>query len=355
MLKAAQRLLATRRQDSGSHVTHYADSAIRTGQRPEISVVIPTYEPQHFLIDAVRSVLTQDRGERPIQIAIVDDGSTRRRPATLLAGVAPAGRIEFYEHADNLGLAGNWNRAIARAQGEFIHILHQDDIVRPGFYARLVAGLRNSPRAGMAFCRHAFVDENDSIDRVSHRERWRAGVLPHWLRYIAVSQRIQCPAAIVRRDVYERLGGFRHELRYTLDWEMWVRIAAHYDVWYEPRVLAHYRRHDAAESARLEATNLVNTDLMNAIEILATHLPPSCRNRLKDRAYRRLARSQLRRASKLLKSRLPHRAAAQIDCARAALDRLPDGLARRWLTARLMRLDERLPSPVSQPRHYPQG
>ena len=104
---------------------------------------------------------------------------------------------------------------------------------------------------------------------------------------IAETQRIQCPAAVVKREVYERLGGFRSELRYALDWEMWVRIAARYDVWYEPAVLAHYRRHRSAESARLEASGRINVDLMNAIELFSNYLPVVDRARLKDRAYRR--------------------------------------------------------------------
>ena len=279
-----------------------------------------------------------------MQIAIVDDGSRKTRAADLVASLAPSGRIEIYQYPENLGLAGNWNRAIALARGDFIHILHQDDIVNPGFYVKLLAGLESAPTVGMAFCRHAYIDENGSIERISHRERRQAGVLRQWLERIAESQRIQCPAAIVKRDVYEQLGGFRTELRYALDWEMWVRIASRYEVWYEPAVLAHYRRHRDAESARLNATGLINNDLIEAIEMFSTCLPASRRMRLRDRAYRRLARSQLRRASKLLDNCLPERAAAEIDWVRATLQRLPEGLAKRWMRSKLMRLETRLAS-----------
>jgi L-malate glycosyltransferase len=339
---------------SSTHVQGYEIAAGRpqTGSGappPKISVVIPTYEPDRFLSDAIRSVLAQDPGGDVMQIAIVDDGSTKARAATLVESIAPSGRIEIHEHADNVGLAGNWNRAIALARGEFIHILHQDDIVQPGFYEQLIAGLESAPGAGMAFCRHGYIDENGRIERISHRERWQAGVLPGWLERIAETQRIQCPAAIVRREVYERLGGFRSELRYALDWEMWVRIAAHYQVWYEPAVLAHYRRHGDAESARLEASGRINADLMSAIEMFSAYLPTPQRVRLKDRAYRRLARAQLRRAAKLLEGRLPQRAATQAECARAALERLPEDLAKRWARSKLLRLEAQLANHFSRP------
>jgi glycosyltransferase involved in cell wall biosynthesis len=330
---------------SASHSIEFKPPTRRPGvAHPRISVVIPTYEPERFLTDAVKSVLSQDLGAEELQIAIVDDGSTKVRTAEIVEAIAPRGRIEIYEHGDNLGLAGNWNRAISLARGDYIHVLHQDDVVCPGFYAQLAAGLASSPRVGMAFCRHAYTDENDMIDRISHRERWRAGVLTNWLERIAETQRIQCPAAIVKRDVYERLGGFRSELRYALDWEMWVRIAARYDVWYEPAVLAHYRRHRSAESARLEASGRINVDLMNAIELFSSYLPVVDRARLKDRAYRRLARLQLRRATKLLEGRFPQRAADQVHCARAALERLPEDLAKRWARGKLVRLEAQLAS-----------
>ena len=77
------------------------------------------------------------------------------------------------------------------------------------------------------------------------------GVLEHWLERIAVGQRLQPPTIVVRRSVYERIGGF--DSRAGLmgeDWEMWVRIAAHFPVWYEPEPLALYRIHDSSITAR---------------------------------------------------------------------------------------------------------
>jgi glycosyltransferase involved in cell wall biosynthesis len=317
--------------------------------RPEISVVIPTYEPNHFLVDTVRSVLAQDLGPAKMQIAIIDDGSTRTLPQPLLESIAGADRIEHYRNPVNLGLAGNWNRAIELARGTLVHILHQDDLVRPGFYAALCAGMA-ATSVGMAFCRHAFIDEHDHIDRVSHRERWRAGVLPGWLERISERQRIQCPAAIVRREAYETLGGFRTDLRYALDWEMWVRIAATYEVWYEPKVLAHYRRHLSAETARLKAAGQIATDVMATIDVISFSLPASCRARWTANAHRRLARLHLRCTSKLLEAGSNQMAATELAIARNALDRLPESLGKRWLRAGLRRIEVQLSNSTRQPR-----
>jgi hypothetical protein len=131
---------------------------------------------------------------------------------------------------------------------------------------------------------------------------------------------------------------------------MWVRIAARHDVWFEPTVCAHYRRHSTTESARLEASGKINEDLMNAIEMFSTYLPSQERDHLKDRAYRRLARSQLRRASKLLNGRSPQRAADEIDYARVTLRHLAPNFAKRVLSSKLSLVEARVASKISADR-----
>jgi glycosyltransferase involved in cell wall biosynthesis len=316
--------------------------------RPIFSVVIPTYEPDRFLIEALQSVLAQDPGSDRMQIAIVDDASPQTRPSTLLSTLALSERVEIHEHETNLGLAGNWNRAIAHARGDFVHLLHQDDLVQPGFYERLRRGFESNSRVGMAFSRHAYIDEHQRVTRISHRERWFPGVLSSWMQRIGEKQRLQCPAVLMRRDVYETLGGFRDDLRYALDWEMWVRVAAHYAVWYEPAVLAYYRRHGNNETARLQSVGATGPDTIRAIDVFSQHFPLEQRQRLRERAYRRLVRSHLKRSSKLLKLNAKEGAKARIDVARDAIACLPEDQTTRRYRRKLSRLEQQLGSTDQQ-------
>lgn len=316
---------------------------------PRLSVMIPAYEPGSYLVETLRSILAQDMGRQAMQIAIVDDASPTVDVAALIATVAPAGRIEIHRNATNLGLAGNWNRSIELARGELVHLLHQDDVIFPGFYARLLEGFAANAGVGMAFCRHAYVDETGKWTRRSHRERWRPGILGMWLERISRRQRIQCPAAIVRRSVYECVGGFRGDLTYALDWEMWVRIAAAHDVWYEPTILACYRRHQGSETTRLAASGTVGADLLRAVEIFSQHLPARARSRLRWQAYRRLFGSQLRDGRKMLALGSAEGARQQIEIARAALEHLPDGIGKYLRSQRLLRLERRCAADTGLP------
>ena len=321
-------------------MTEHAGNQART--EPLISVMLPVYEPGPMLIEALEAVLAQRRdfSAQRMQVAAVDDSSHRVDVKALLRPFIDSGQIEYHSNPANLGLAGNWNRCVELARGTFVHLLHQDDVVRPGFYARLIAGLDCTPAAGMAFCRHGFIDRDGVMTDVSHRERRSPGVLRNWLPKISRETRIQSPAAIVRRSVYERLGGFRADLRYALDWEMWTRIAVHHDVWYEPCVLADYRRHAASETTRLQASGATDLDVLRAIEVIGAQLPTQYRRDLTGRADLAFARRRIKRARKFLEHREYSSAQTALRHSEQALMRAPSGVtqwAYEWRMKRLMR------------------
>ncbi|MFM7108232.1 MAG: glycosyltransferase family 2 protein [Planctomycetaceae bacterium] len=285
--------------------------------RPRVSVMLPTYRPDALLADALRSVLAQAPAADDMQITIVDDGSPAGLVEDLVGTVDRSGRVEIVRHGERLGLAGNWNRAIELARGHLVHLLHQDDLVLPGFYARVLAGFGRAPDIGMAFCRCRIVDGAGRLLKVNSRVGWFAGVLDGWLPRIAERIRVQTPAAVVARATYEALGGFRPDLVQALDWEMWVRIAARRRVWFEPRALAAYRRHAANETSRLFATGRGWPDVAAAIAINARSLPPEVRDRVVAASVRWHVSSALRSVEALI-------AAGSRDLALDTLAAIPD-------------------------------
>ena len=264
--------------------------------------MLPTYEPDEKLCRALLSVLAQAPSAEQMQISVVDDASERSDVAALVHAADPAGRVEVIRHDNRLRLGGNWNRAVAAARGDLVHLLHQDDYVLPGFYGRMHEIFHRTPSIGMAFCRCRIVDGDNRLIKTSSRLRWTTGTIHGWLPKIAERQRVQCPAAVVARSTYESVGGYRTDLHLALDWEMWVRIAARHEVGYEPRTLAAYCRHEANESARLAASGAVWPDLLRAIAINAASLPEASRAALVRRSAawyagsaRRAAATQLAR------------------------------------------------------------
>jgi glycosyltransferase involved in cell wall biosynthesis len=246
---------------------------IAGGTRCLWSVMIPTYNAKPaYLEEVLRGVLEQDPGREVMQIEIVDDCSADGGPAGLVRQIA-GDRVAVHREPRNLGLAGVWNLCIQRARGQWIHILHQDDVVLPDFYKRLTTGCLSDTKPGLAYCRHAFIDDEGRRMDLSELDAEKTGILNDALQHLACRQRIQTPAVVVRRSAYEALGGFRPDLAFTLDWEMWCRIAKHYPVWYEPSVLACYRIHSSAVTSRLRLEADDISDIRKCIKLVSGYLP----------------------------------------------------------------------------------
>lgn len=245
----------------------------QTGQRPFWSVMIPAYNRTQYLEKTLRSVLSQDPGPEQMQIEVVDDASNVEDPEPIVRRVA-GDRVSFVRNPHNLGLMPNFNNCIERSRGYWVHILHTDDLVLPGFYERLRAPLEAQSEIGAAFCRFATIDEDERWVCTSELESPKKGILPDFIGKIGAAQRIAFPSVVVRRSVYEQLGGFRLDLPYTADWEMWIRITAHYPIWYEPTTLATWRVHSKSASAGFKNRGEDVTDMRRCIEISRSWLPP---------------------------------------------------------------------------------
>lgn len=244
--------------------------------RPTWSIIVPTFNSGRFLEQTLRSVLDQDSGIAQMQIEVVDDASTRDDPAEIVRRLGK-GRVTFYRQPANVGHIRNFETCLNRARGHLVHLLHGDDFVSPGFYAALERGFNADQNVGAAFCRHAFVDSESRFRSSSALERVEAGCLENGLARLAEEQRITTPSIAVRRTVYEHLGAFDERLICSEDWEMWVRIAAQYKVWYEPRLLASYRMHEDSNTGRHRRLAQELEYSRQAIAIFRGYLPKQFR------------------------------------------------------------------------------
>ncbi|TNC71393.1 glycosyltransferase [Rubellimicrobium roseum] len=244
-------------------------------ERPLWSVMIPVYNAAHDLRRSLGSVLDQCPDPSVMQIEVVDDFSTKDDPGSVVQELG-GGRAEFFRQPQNVGHSRNFNTCIARARGHLVHILHADDFVAPGFYDRLGAVFAVHPEAGAAFCRHAIVDPDGTPkwEWDIRTERETPGIIENWLDRIAARQLIQTPSIAVRREVYERLGGFDDRIRTCgEDWEMWVRIAAHYPVGYHPDLLAYYQDSSDSLTKRSIRSGQNIKDLRLASQLCRGYLP----------------------------------------------------------------------------------
>jgi GT2 family glycosyltransferase len=249
-------------------------SADARTMRPFWSVMIPAYNPDpDYLAQTLRSVLTQAPGSEQMQIEVVDDCSPGIDVAAMVRSIAGE-RVKVSQTTKNLGLAGCWNTCIERSRGEWVHILHQDDWVLPEFYARFEALINAAPDIDAAFTRNLNADADGhwtSIGPLIDPLMRSAGEFKNFNVYVAAWVPMQCAAAVVKRSTYERLGGYRNDIPYVLDWEMWCRIAANGRWGYVPQTGAVYRQHDKSQTTRLHKAGKMHQDLLDGGRIARAH------------------------------------------------------------------------------------
>jgi glycosyltransferase involved in cell wall biosynthesis len=259
--------------------------------------MIPVFNCSNFLAHTLASVLDQDPGPAGMQIEVVDDASTDADIPALVSAFG-RGRVSCFRQAANVGSLRNFHTCLERSRGDLVHILHGDDRVRNGFYAKMDVLFREYPSIGAGFCRYAYVNEVGRTLFNHDAEMANDGILDGWLERLCERQRIQYAAMVVRRAVYEAVGGF-YGVEYGEDWEMWVRIAARYPIGYTPEVLAEYRRHHASVSGRAFATAENMKALTWVMQQTQRHLSPCSRQQVMDRCRNFYAHYALRIANTL--------------------------------------------------------
>lgn len=268
-------------------------------KRPLWSVMIPTFNPTKFLLEAIESVVSQYPDSENMQIEIVDDCSTIVDVGKLVSELGND-RINFYRQPKNLGHSRIFTDCLKRAKGKLIHLLHQDDKIAPDFYQTFENIFENYTDIGAAYCRQKYVNEKGEVITFSNPDREETGILEDALILLAEKQRIQYCGIVVKREVYENLGGFIPSNIGCEDWEMWVRIAAHYPIVYEPRALAIYRMHSLSMSSRNMRTGKDMKDLQLALDIFNEYLPEEKRKEVKLFSRKHYAQYSFRNAKRLL-------------------------------------------------------
>lgn len=252
--------------------------------RPKWSVMIPSYNCIHYLRKTIESVLLQAPSAEEMQIEVIDDFSTDGNVEALVDELSK-GRVGFYKQPRNVGSLRNFETCINRSKGTLVHILHGDDLVKPNFYEEIDGLFEKFPDIGAAFTGCTDFDENDVEIWDSKKILSEPGIIENWLLKIAEGQLLQTPCIVVKRNVYEHLGGF-FGVHYGEDWEMWTRIAAHYPVAYSPKPLAFYRVHNSNITSNSYRTGQNIKDISTVIDIIQDYLPKEERMKLKKKQGR---------------------------------------------------------------------
>lgn len=276
-----------------------AVTGVPEGARPFWSVMIPSYNSAELLGATLESVLRQDPGEDVMQIEVVDDGSERDDPREVVRQVG-GGRVRYYRQPRNVGASANFTTCVRRSVGRWVHILHSDDLVQPGFYDRYRSRIESCPDVVMVGARTADVDAEGRQLGLTIPVATHGGYLLDAARTIATSHPLRCVSVVVARDGYEEAGGFHPGLVHANDWEMWTRVASRGPVGWVDEPLGMYRIHERSDTNRLQRSTAYIDDCLHAADVIATHFEPPARGQVRRAARRKVSEYALSVSDEML-------------------------------------------------------
>lgn len=208
---------------------------------PLVSVCLPVFNGEHYLAEAVRSILAQTH--RNFELLIFDDASTDASWPLLNTFHDP--RLVLHRNDRNRGPERNWNQAMAAAKGRYIKLFHQDDLLAPDCLARQVEALEGAPEAVLTFCSRNIIRSNGTR-LMSRAASWPEGLIaaPDLVRECvkAGTNLIGEPSAVLfRRESAARTGGFDGSIPYLIDLDYWVRLMEHGSAYCMKLPLASFR------------------------------------------------------------------------------------------------------------------
>lgn len=219
---------------------------------PTVTVVIPTRDRWDLLPVALRAALAQEGVQ--VDVVVADDGSATQAPAE--CAELRDERVELVRSEQSLGLAGARNLAIARATGDWIAFLDDDDVWAPEKLARQIAAATAS-RTSWAYCGVVIVDP-DGMPIYQFPVADPADVLQQLLRMNVVAA--GASNVLVEASRLRALGGFDADFSRLADWDLWLRLAAAGPAAAVDEVLVGYRYHAANMSAAGSRAALAELD-----------------------------------------------------------------------------------------------
>lgn len=207
----------------------------------KISVIIPVYNGSNYLREAIESVLSQSYTN--LEIIVVDDGSTDDT-WQIIASYEP--KVKGISKK-NGGVASAFNGGIQQSTGKYIAFLSHDDIFYPSKLEKQILYLQQHPEFSGCYTNYAEINAEGKVIRhvnVPWYPREKALLTTFKSSYINGS------TLIAERRVFDKVGLFSEDLKFTQDTEMWFRILLHFDLGHVPDILGGYRLHGAQDSKK---------------------------------------------------------------------------------------------------------
>ncbi|MCG3138788.1 MAG: hypothetical protein HJJLKODD_02657 [Phycisphaerae bacterium] len=211
---------------------------------PLISVIIPSYNSAHLLPQTLDSVLSQTCPD--YEVVVIDDGSTDQTAQLYDRYPAP---VRFISQK-NAGNAAARNRGITESRGRWLCFLDADDLWLPNKLEYQLQDLSNHPDIRISFPGGERFHDNGQVEQVAAGPRHANDIWSALLQYQPFVSSLS--GVMAHRSCFDRAGVFDQQLKLSVDWDMWIRLAVHFRLRWFDEVLVRVRVHPQGANRQTE-------------------------------------------------------------------------------------------------------
>ncbi len=213
----------------------------------KIDVVIPVYNGEKFILDAITSVVNQTRS--PNKIIVVDDGSTDNTNK-IISDYAKNSKIEIkIVTKENGGLSSARNAGIKESDADFIAFLDADDIWLNNKLEEQMCVYETTKFKNLAlvYCNYNVINSDGIIQYTNYKapinkKRMRGMVFKELLERNKITS--SGSGVLIKRKIFDTIGLFDEKLKFGEDWDMWLRIAEKFEIDFAENILVHIRKNE---------------------------------------------------------------------------------------------------------------
>lgn len=214
---------------------------------PKISVIIPCFNNETTLLETIKSVNQQEYAN--IEMIIVNDGSTDSSEQVVKDYIKKNNDTSLILiNQVNLGPSKSRNNGADKASGKYLLFLDADDILAPTYINKCIEHLEQDKTLNIVYTIGEYFGAKKGI--------WN---LPNFSIPVFLEANCIPVSAVLRNEVFKKVGGFDGNLNYTEDWELWIRIIKEFGGVYKiNQPLFFYRKRFDKSSITDNSKNLVD-------------------------------------------------------------------------------------------------
>lgn len=220
------------------------------GNSPWLSILIPTYNGEDYLPEALDSIFKQKDDQ--IECLAIDDGSedvTR----DILASYSKKIPLTILRESRTGNWVTNINRVFLLAEGPYVCVLPQDDLWLPDRLKKAKRLIEENPGINLLLNPSRFIDKNGQSLGL-----WRCPLPAYptlvdaqlFKERLLIQNFIALVAPIFKKELVQQVGNFDETLWYAADWDFWLKISSFGKIIYDPEPLTSFRLHASSQTLR---------------------------------------------------------------------------------------------------------